>query len=492
MRRLTLLLLLFALTAPTAAHAVRADVAGYFRVSTRPDFQGGDGKLGYWNLYGRLLNEGPYAALELRLDLLEPKGTSTDVWTSVHTKIEGGSVGNATVSDGSLADIRLSELYVQAGNILLSDVTWQVGTLDSYFGMLGLYDMWPARIFYETVGFSGRLRKKNVELMLGLGDSGFNLKRGEYNTILTFGGTFRVSVAKHLEFGLGGQYLHEPSVAGNVNAPYQTPGVDYEDYVRDEVVQSWVEANPDREDYFPDPLGSTAASFKGIGYVGFGGFGPFRWNSLYANVLRLHPETRYAETYDGEDYTVYVKELTDERYQFNLGNEMQMTLVPRRLDMAWGLVYGYYWDVDNEISPTDHDREFVSTVLRLQLYLTPTLHLLAEGSAAKERSLEGNRYREHSDSIFTNDDGQPDTEGLEYGDTDTRHTFQGKFGFVLNPLGPGIFVRPSLRILYGFQYSNQNNAFGNNFVESVDQFNEFGNVEQHWHHVLALETEVWF
>ncbi len=477
---------------PGAARAVGADLGGYFRISTRPDFQGGDGKLGYWNLYGRLLNEGPYAALELRVDLLEPRGTSTDVWTSVHTKIEGGSVGNATASNGSLADLRISELYVLAGNIGIPGVTWQVGTLDTYFGTLGLYDMWPARIFYDTVGLSGRYRFKGFEVLLGLGDSGFAMRRGAYNTILTAGGTARVSVAGHLEMGLGGTVKYEPRATGNVNAPYQTPGVRYEDFVRGEVVQAWVEENPDREDYFPDPEARSALSFKAIGYLGFGGWGPFRWNSLFANVLRAHPEGPVTEMLGDDEYTIYITDLTDERYQVNVGDELQMTVVPRRLDMALGFVYGNYWDVDNDIAPSDHDRIFWSTVLRLQLYMTPTLHLLAEGSAARERSTEGNAYREHADSIFAGTGGVPDTEGLEMGDTDTRHTFQGKIGLVLNPLGPGVFVRPSLRILYGIQYSNVNNAFGNSFVESVDQFNEFGNVERHLHHVLALETEVWF
>ena len=486
------LVLLCALAAPSSSSAIGADMAGYFRVSTRPDFQGGDGKLGFWNLYGRLLNEGPYATLEMRLNLLEQESTSSEVWTSVHAKIEGGSIGNADAGNGSLANLRLSEVYVEAGNVLIPGVTWRIGTLDTYFGTLGLYDMWPARIFYETVGLSASLRHKDMELMLGVGDSGFHIKRGEYNTILTAGGTFRVSAARHFEAGLGGMYLYEPSVTGNVNGAYYTPGVDYEDYLRGEVVESWVEDNPLREDYFPDPIATSAASFKGIGYIGFGGFGPLRWNSLYANILRLHPETRYTETYADEDYTVYVKGLTDARYQFNLGNEMQLQLVPQRLDATWGLVYGKYWDMDNEIAPSDHDRTFLSVVLRMQVYLTPTLHFLAEGSAAREKSPEGNTYRQHADSIFENTEGMPDTEGLEYGDADIRHTYQGKFGFVLNPLGPGMFVRPSLRLIYGFQYSSQNNAFGNNFVETVDQFNDFGNVERHWHHVLALETEVWF
>ena len=118
--------------------------------------------------------------------------------------------------------------------------------------------------------------------------------------------------------------------------------------------------------------------------------------------------------------------------------------------------------------------------------------MLIEGSAAREWSRNGNNVREHKDSIFSSTDGAPDTRGLEYGDSDTRVTYQGKGGFVLNPLGTGIYSRPSLRLLYGVQYSTQNNAFGNSFVDTLDQYATFDAVEQHWHHVLALETEVWF
>ena len=131
-------------------------------------------------------------------------------------------------------------------------------------------------------------------------------------------------------------------------------------------------------------------------------------------------------------------------------------------------------------------------MIRLQAYITPTLHFLVENSFASEWSRNGNAYREHADSIFANTDGRPDVRGLQYGDSDTRRTWQGKGGFVLNPTGRGIYARPSLRLLYGIQRSNQNNAFGNAFVESIDQYNDFDNVEQHTHHVVAAEAEVWF
>ena len=80
----------------------------------------------------------------------------------------------------------------------------------------------------------------------------------------------------------------------------------------------------------------------------------------------------------------------------------------------------------------------------------------------------------------------------QHGDSDTRETWQGKGGVVLTPMGPGIWSRPTVRVLYGTQWSSENNAFSNNFVETLDQYNEFGNVDQHWHHMLSLEAEAWF
>jgi hypothetical protein len=85
-----------------------------------------------------------------------------------------------------------------------------------------------------------------------------------------------------------------------------------------------------------------------------------------------------------------------------------------------------------------------------------------------------------------------DTRGLEFGDDAVRDTFQFKTGFVLNPKGPGVYMRPSLRILYGLQYSTQQAAFGNGFVASLNQYNVFQGPERHWHSVVAIEAEEWF
>ena len=47
-------------------------------------------------------------------------------------RVEGGSVGRADVGDGRLDNFRLSQLYVLAGNVLIDNVNWQVGTLEEY------------------------------------------------------------------------------------------------------------------------------------------------------------------------------------------------------------------------------------------------------------------------------------------------------------------------------------------------------------------------
>ncbi len=470
----------------------RFQAAGYFRVMARPDLQGGDSRLGYWNLYGRLLNEGPWATLELRLSLLKEDPASKDVWTRVHAKIEGGSITTVDSGGGGLQNYRLAQLYVQAGNILLEDVTWQIGTLENYFGDLGLYDFRPTTLFNDTVGISARYRKGPLELLAGVGDAGFGIRGEEYSTILSGGGSARLRLGKHAEIGLGGQLYFEPKVEGNRFAPYDTPGVDYEDYVRGEVAQDFLEENPGMEDFFPRPQATSSTSYRGVGYLGFGNLGPLLWTNIFASLTLAHPENFTVEEYMGRSYTIYTKTLTDERLRFDLGAEMQFRLIPERLDLVVAAWWGRHIDGDNNLVANDNDRSFLSSVARLQLYLTETTHLLAETSIAQEKSTNGNLYRAHKDSVFGSTAGIADARGLEYGDLDTRKTWQGKFGWVLNPLGFGVYTRPSLRLLYGVQHSNQNNAFGNSFIDSLDDFNIFPNQEQHWHHLIALEAEAWF
>ncbi|MSQ01412.1 MAG: hypothetical protein EXR71_05900 [Myxococcales bacterium] len=474
------------------AAAFAADVAGYVRIMTRPDLEGGDGRLGYWNLYGRLLNEGPYAALELRQSILERKPGSLAPWTDVHVRVEGGTVQGADAQNGSLAFLRLSQLYAQAGNIGLSGVTWRMGTLESNFGDLGLYDMRLAQVLNDTVGGQARWQTPALELTAGVGDAGFPLKGAEYNTVLSGGVTARVNILGHLELGAGGQGYYEPMVVGNRYAPHSTPGVSYEDLVRGQVVESFLRNNPGEMINFPDPVPTDAKSWKAVGYLGFGGWGPLKWNALYAHYTLLHPRGHVTETWEGESVDIYAHDLTDERTQFTIGDELQLSVVEDRWDVALAGLYGDQRDGDNDVAPSDEDRTFASVVLRTQVYLSQTVHLLAESSLAHETSHNGNQWRNHKDSIFSSRAGASDSEGLEYGDASERETWQGKVGVVLNPLGPGIYTRPSLRVLYGVQYSTQNNAFGNSFVESVDEYNDFGNVERHWHNVVALEAEAWF
>jgi hypothetical protein len=487
-------------TTATGVHAEpSSDVfsaGGYFRIMTRPDFQGGDGKLGHWNLHGRLLNEGPYAMLEMQLALLPQDADSNRVWTSVHARIEGGSVQNADVLGGTLDNFRLSQLYARAGNVLFEDVTWQLGTLFYYFGDLGLYDMRPAAIFFETVGLSATYNTDDVEFQVGVGDSGYFVRGTDYSTILTIGSSLRLRLSKRFELGVAGQLFYEPGVTGNRFAPHKTPSVDYEDFVRGEVAERFLEDNPGREDFFPKPEETSDISYKGVFYLGFSA-GPIRWNNLFVTY-----ERRFAENFRTEqltvnntprEFTIYSHDLTDERTVLTIGNEMQLALVPSKLDLVWGILYGAHTDGDNDsVSPSDHDRSYVSTVVRLQYYATRELHFLFETSLARETSDNGNLYRKFGDSVFQSTDGLSDTRGLEFGDSKTRDTWQLKVGPTLSPTGWGVYARPSFRLLYGLQYSSQINAFGNNFVESLDQFNDFGSANQRWHHLVALEVETWF
>ncbi len=476
-----------------AALAQDVSAAGYARIMTRPDFAGGDGRLGYWNLYGRLLNEGPYAALEVQVEALEREAGSVRPWTDLHLRVEGGSVGNADPGNGVLSLFRLSQLYAQAGNVTGQAVVWRIGTLESSFGDLGLYDLQPARVLFDTVGGQATVRTDRVDVVVGAGDAGYALKGDRYNTVASAGATARLRVAPgHLEIGAGGQFYSEPQVIGNRLAPHQTPGLGYEDFVRGEFLQNYAEQNQAPAGDIPNPEPRSSSSYKLVGYLGFGDAGPLRWNNLFVSFERLHPLGFTTETFEGVTADLYVHDLTDQRTVLLVGDELQARLIPDRWDGACGALLGAHRDADNQIAPSDDDRGYASIVVRSQIYLNPVLHLLKEWSYAVETSANGNRFRNHADSIFTGQDGVQNDRGLEFGDADKRVTWQGKAGFVLSPLGPGVYVRPSLRLLYGVQHSTENNAFGNSFVADLDQFNTFGNVERHWHQVVALEAETWF
>ena len=220
-----------------------------------------------------------------------------------------------------------------------------------------------------------------------------------------------------------------------------------------------------------------------------------KWNNFFARYQRLHPQNSYTDTdsASGRTMQIYVADLTRDRYFLQVGNEMQLKLIPDRLDAVWSVLYYQNRDYANSIRAGEDNRTAVSTVLRLQLYFTRALHMLVESSIAQETSLNGNLYRANFDSIFGSTQNVSDARGLESGDTSTRNTWQFKTGLVLNPTGFGIYARPSIRLLYGFQYSSQHAAFGNAFVQQLDQFDAFRPRSTiSWHHLVSLESEGWF
>ena len=198
------------------------------------------------------------------------------------------------------------------------------------------------------------------------------------------------------------------------------------------------------------------------------------------------------ESFTGRDFTIYLADLTDQRHRFELGSELQLKVLPKRLDLWIGALGIWTWDEDNQVAPSDHAMQMLSSVGRAQWYLDKQWHLLLEGSLATEHSVLGNRWRATPRSIEANSQGQSDLRGLEYGDLSTRNTRQLKGGLIFSPKGRGLFARPVVRLLYGLQHSNQNNAFGNQFEERESNENTFEPVQRRYHHLIALEAETWF
>ena len=465
-----------------------ASLGGYARLLARPDLAGGDGRLGYWNLYGRLLNEGPWVSLDPRVAVLRK---SSGAWSDLHLKIEGPGPLGADGGRGSLATLGLTQAYLRAGASQGSPYTLRVGSLATWYGDLGLYDMRPARLFDGALGVALEGRHAAWSYLVGVGDAGFGMKGAEYNAVVNAGASVHYRTRAWV-LGVGGELRYEPSVAGKSTAPHATPGVAVDDLLRGEVVERFLEGRPGQENFFPKPEPRAAQSYALIGELGFKLGSAIKWWQTFARIERLHPESRQQETHEGRTYTLYLHDLTDERDRTTLGTELQLAVVPKRLDLWLGAIGMWTSDADNTVAPSDYDMTLRSVVVRAQYYLNSQWHLLAEGALASEHSVQGNRYRATPRSIEANTGGQSDLRGLEYGDLATRTTQQIKTGLLFSPKGRGLFARPVIRLLYGAQISNQNNAFGNQFEQRESNENTFAPVERHLHHLVALEAETWF
>ncbi len=471
----------------------RVSIGGYFRLQALSDFQGGNGRLGLSTIYGRLLNEGPYAIVETRLSLIGTDNNSSDPWAAVTMRVEGASFLGTDSGQGSLANYAITNFGVNAGNILIPNVTWRLGIIWNEPNDLDLYDMFLNDIFYGVAGISARYQIPWLDLLIGVGDAGWYLHPMAYDTVYTGGGWFRIHANRHFEIGGGGQFGDEPASPGNQNGPYQTPGISYLQYYRQDATQSFFQNAPPGTVMMPNPQPRSSQNWKAVGYLGFGKWGPFQWNSLYAQYLKQPPISTYQETYGGQPYTLYVHDLTDQEYTLQVGDEALITIVPHRLDLAIAGLYGMNRNYANTQIAGYDNYSYLSGVARAQLYLTRTVHLLFETSLAEEHSLNGNLFRNHADSIFQNNGtGVEDPLGLQYGDSAYRDTWQGKFGVVFNPKGPGIYTRPSLRLLYGLQYSTAQDAFQSGYVNNLNQYNQFVGPEQHWHSVVGADLEGWF
>ena len=161
-----------------------ASLGGYARLLARPDLAGGDGRLGYWNLYGSALERmGPWVSLDPRAAVLRK---SSGAWSDLHLKIEGPGPLGADAGRGSLETLGLTQAH-SAGASQGSPYTLRVGSLATWYGDLGSHDMRPARLFDGALGVALEGRHAAWSYLVGVGDAGFGMKGAEYNAVVNAG-----------------------------------------------------------------------------------------------------------------------------------------------------------------------------------------------------------------------------------------------------------------------------------------------------------------
>ena len=428
------------LTLLLLAHAHAAEVGGYFRLMARPDLVGGDGRLGTSPFYGRLLNEGPWGLLDVRQSLV--KGGPDAPWGALTLRVEGGAVGNGDPTNGSLLGFRVSQLYLTAGNLGPAHTTWRFGTLETTFGDLWLYDARPTQMLVDVLGASATWANGGTEVVLGAGDAGWAVRGARYHLVVSAGGSVRRK-GEHAEVGIGGQAWYEPA-DGDPDGPHDTDGLTLADLADP---AAWASGHPGPAGHATRGLG-----WKLAGTFGFGGAGALRWNRLQVIVARRLPDAPLVAEVEGAEVRLGAAALTDQRHELTVGDEVELVLVPDRLELAAAAIFEHRFDPDDRRATSATWRTAASAVVRAQLALTPYVSLLGETSLARE---------------------------VARGPA-AKDTWQGKAGVVLSPAGTGLGARPALRALYGVQRCSLPGAWPGAAGGG------------RWHQLVSLEAEAWF
>ena len=231
-------------------------------------------------------------------------------------------------------------------------------------------------------------------------------------------------------------------------------------------------------------------SYALIGELGFKLGSAIKWWQTFARIERLHPESRQQETHEGRTYTLYLHDLTDERDRTTLGPELQLAVVPKRLDLWLGAIGMWTSDADNTVAPSDYDMTGQppsssghNTTSTASGTCSPRARFRQRTQCPRER------YRATPRSIEANTGGQSDLRGLSMGTSPRARPSKSKPGYCSHPKAQACSPAPSSGF-FTAQISNQNNALGNQFEQRESNENTFAPVERHLHHLVALGRDM--
>ena len=300
----------------------RLSAGGYFRLQAFTDFQGGNGQLGLSPLgcgvggpciYGRLMNEGPDLILEMRYLMIGSDKTPDTPWAALVLRAEGESFLGTDSGNGNLSNYAITRFAVDAGNLLLQNVTWRIGVLWYEPNNLGLYDMFLDDLFYGVMGASAFYKTPTLDLLVGIGDEGWQLLGSHYNTV--YHGRWLGALAPEQPL----RARRRRAVRLRARQPGQPERAVADS--RRQLPASTTSRPRSRAStrrtrspgtLFPNPTPTSAENWKAVGYLGFGKLGPLDWNSFYIHYMRKPPLTNYTETFQApgavapQSYTIYV------------------------------------------------------------------------------------------------------------------------------------------------------------------------------------------
>ncbi len=289
-------------------------------LETRAGYASANGERGE-HIRGAYLNRATLARLDLDAQPVQPEGDGMAI--GVHARLEHGDGALVRSSLTPDADFHVVRLFAELEPSRSTAI--RVGTLDGTEGALPLFDTHVARILNPAVGVAVHHDAGIVDVTVGVGDAGLFLRRAGYSFVADVGGTVRIRPSEGLSIAFGADALIEPQARESSWAEERVEY--YEDYSDERVVAAMMASQGAGLLDDPELLSETSrmrTALRGIAALRYETADETMRVDVQISARQRPTGDAYAETIEDRTVTLYLPELSDDRFEIGVGSEMSV------------------------------------------------------------------------------------------------------------------------------------------------------------------------